>query len=678
VLTHRAPYSLRRLLLASAATGALACGGETTTPTVTINLSDRTVDFAAPASVTPPAQTVTVSASVGTVNGLSPTVAFGPSASGWMSAAFDDASATSQQPAVLTLTVTRGDLPVGEHTATVTISGSNAANSPTITVSFAVQDVTPTALGVVVQPPATLASGAGLGVTPTVQLLTAEAAPAPVSGVTVGVALEGGAGSLGGTAQAATDAQGVAAFPGLSLQGVAGSYTLLFTSPGLTEARSTAINLTTGGAAELAAASTPADAQIGTAVGDPPAVIVTDEAGNPVAGVSVAFAVAQGQGTIVPTTSVTTDETGIAALDSWTLGPAVGSNSVTATATGLAGSPVTFTVNGTPEPIVIGPPSAGTSSVSRSPGTVAAGSGGSTITVTARDAENHLIPDASVTLEATGSSNTFVSSLTTGSAGGVLGKASTTFTSTKAEPKQITAHISKDGTDITLAPITLTITAAAPNAGLSTVIASPGVVTGLGNSASITVTLLDQFANPVSGRAVTLTPNPASGVTIPPLLSTTDANGQVVGSVSSSTGGDFEIQAKVTTPAVTVDQEAAVTFLISFAGDIEPLFDDGNIQNVLATPGDVNERCSDCHLPLATSPSANAPDLSFARLEDLHDNEKVVTPGNAAISRLIRSLNHELADPNEWMPNMSQQWPPELIDLVARWINQNGAGPLTP
>jgi hypothetical protein len=673
VLTHRAPCGLRRLLLASVATGALACGGDTTTPTVTINLSARTVNFAAPTGVTPADQTVTASASIGTVNGLSPTITFGPTASSWLSAAFDDASATSQQPAALTLTVTRGDLPVGKHTATVTISGANAANSPAISVAFTVQDITPTALGVVVQPPATVASGADLGVTPTVQLLTAEAAPAPVSGVTVAVALEGGAGSLGGTAQATTDAQGVAAFTGLSLQGIAGSYTLLFTSPGLTEARSTAINLTTGEAVEVAAVSIPADAQIGTAVGDPPAVIVTDEAGNPVAGVSVAFAVAQGQGTIVPTTPVTTDETGIAALDSWTLGPSAGSNSVTATAAGLAGSPVTFTVNGTPEPIIIGPPNAGTSSVTRSPGTVAAGSGGSTITVTARDAENHLIPDASVTLESTGSSNTFLSSLTTGSAGGALGKASTTFTSTKAELKQITAHISKGGTDITLAPITLTITAAAPSAGQSTVVASPGVVTGLGNSASITVTLLDQFANPVSGRAVTLTPNPASGVSIPPLLSTTDANGQVVGSVSSSTGGSFEIQAQVTTPAVTVNQKAAVTFLISYEQDIDPLFQiplsDGS--------GGVTQACSGCHLPHDQTPDLTAPDLSFVGITTIpHDEEFLVVPGNAN-SRLMRALRHQLPDQSEWMPSSMQTIPEEVLALIERWITQNGTDPLT-
>src|SRR5439155_15707430 len=48
-----------------------------------------------------------------------------------------------------------------------------------------------------------------------------------------------------------------------------------------------------------------------------------------------------------PTTPVTTGADGIAAATSWTLGPTAGTNTVTATATGLAGSPVTFTATGT-------------------------------------------------------------------------------------------------------------------------------------------------------------------------------------------------------------------------------------------------------------------------------------------------------------------------------------------
>ena len=61
------------------------------------------------------------------------------------------------------------------------------------------------------------------------------------------------------------------------------------------------------------------------------------------------FAVTGGVGSIVPVTTspVSTNASGIATTASWTLGTTAGSNTVTATATGLTGSPVLFTATGT-------------------------------------------------------------------------------------------------------------------------------------------------------------------------------------------------------------------------------------------------------------------------------------------------------------------------------------------
>jgi len=96
-----------------------------------------------------------------------------------------------------------------------------------------------------------------------------------------------------------------------------------------------------------------------TTVAAPPAVLVRDAANNPVPNVAVAFAVTAGGGVTVPASPavVSTNASGIAALMSWTLGPAAGtdSNMVTVTAAGasgtpLTGSPVTFKASGTPPP----------------------------------------------------------------------------------------------------------------------------------------------------------------------------------------------------------------------------------------------------------------------------------------------------------------------------------------
>src|SRR2546430_4626108 len=88
-------------------------------------------------------------------------------------------------------------------------------------------------------------------------------------------------------------------------------------------------------------------APAGTAVNPRPSVSVGDASGSPVSGVAVPFAASPGSGTVTPTTRVARGANGIAAATSWTLSATAGQNTATATATGLAGSPVTFTATGT-------------------------------------------------------------------------------------------------------------------------------------------------------------------------------------------------------------------------------------------------------------------------------------------------------------------------------------------
>src|SRR5207302_4118524 len=104
----------------------------------------------------------------------------------------------------------------------------------------------------------------------------------------------------------------------------------------------------TGGGAATSEGSraTSQSATAGTAVGAPPSVIVKDANGNPVTGVAVTFAVAPGNGTVTGG-SQTTNGSGIATVGSWTLSATAGPNTLTATSTGLSGSPVTFSATGT-------------------------------------------------------------------------------------------------------------------------------------------------------------------------------------------------------------------------------------------------------------------------------------------------------------------------------------------
>jgi plastocyanin len=83
---------------------------------------------------------------------------------------------------------------------------------------------------------------------------------------------------------------------------------------------------------------------VGAVLASPFEVTVTDQFGNAVAGTSVTWAVTAGDGSIAPPASTTSASGTASAL--LTLGPAAGANTATATSTGLAGSPVTFTAAG--------------------------------------------------------------------------------------------------------------------------------------------------------------------------------------------------------------------------------------------------------------------------------------------------------------------------------------------
>jgi hypothetical protein len=88
---------------------------------------------------------------------------------------------------------------------------------------------------------------------------------------------------------------------------------------------------------------------VNTAVTALPTVKVTDGNGVGVPGVDVTFAVTAGGGAITGGAR-TTDASGNAVLGSWTLGNAAGTNSLEASATGLNGSPVSFTAIASSQP----------------------------------------------------------------------------------------------------------------------------------------------------------------------------------------------------------------------------------------------------------------------------------------------------------------------------------------
>jgi adhesin/invasin len=84
----------------------------------------------------------------------------------------------------------------------------------------------------------------------------------------------------------------------------------------------------------------------GAAVSIAPAVRIVDQNNAAVSGVSVTFVVASGGGFATGATA-TTGTDGVATIGSWTLGATPGANTLTASASGVSGSPVTFSATST-------------------------------------------------------------------------------------------------------------------------------------------------------------------------------------------------------------------------------------------------------------------------------------------------------------------------------------------
>ncbi len=202
------------------------------------------------------------------------------------------------------------------------------------------------ALDLLTAPPVTTVSRSLLTPAPVIQVVDINGDPVDSAGIAVTAALVG-SGTLTGTTVVATDANGQATFSNLSMRGLAGGKALAFTASQVVGVQSGGVTLTAGAAAVLVATSATSQSLLkGSAVTAKPAVAAQDLDGNGVAGIAVTFALTVGNGSITGANQVTS-ASGAATIGSWTLDTAAGPNTVTASATGLTGSPLTFNATGT-------------------------------------------------------------------------------------------------------------------------------------------------------------------------------------------------------------------------------------------------------------------------------------------------------------------------------------------
>ena len=386
---------------------------------------------------------------------------------------------------------------LGPSTGTQTVSATSAglSGSPAIFTATAIAGAAKH-LTIVSSP----SSGvAGNALTPAIVVNATDVAGNPAPSFTGGVSLSfdanpGGA-TLGGTTSVNAVA-GVATFASVTINRAGTGYRLRANAGGLTGDTTATFSVTAAVATTIAAnAGSGQTGLVASALPTPISVLVTDAGGNPVPGVSVAWAAASGGGSVSAATSVT-NALGIASTN-WTMGPVVGAETATATVASLAGSPVTFTANAIA--------SAATKLVIvAQPSNVAAGAAISPpIIVQARDATGNLV---------SAFSGTVALSMGTNPAGATLGG------TTSATASLGVATFS----GVTLNRVGAGFTLVASAGGLSSEITAAFSVT-TGPAATLTITGGNNQTN-LATRALS---NPLS-------VSVTDASGNPVGGVAVS------------------------------------------------------------------------------------------------------------------------------------------------
>jgi adhesin/invasin len=331
--------------------------------------------------------------------------------------------------------------------------------------------------------------------TPVPQVKVTDASGNAVAGAAV--TFTGSAGSVVVGGSKTTDAAGLASPDGWALGTVTGSYTLTAAASGVTSATFTAAASADVANSMSIVLGNSQSALAGRPVAIEPSVKVVDVHNNAVAGIEVLFEVASGGGTAVGR-RVTTNAQGTATVGGWTLGDAVGSNTLVASVqtVGVSVGSVTFTATGT-----AGAASTMTASAGQNQ-TAAAGSAVTTApSVVVRDARGNGVAGVAVTFTVGSGGGTVVGGTATTNASGIAAVTSWTLGGSGGTQSLIARSTSLP--DVTF-NATATAGAAARMTGFSSQSQS-GIVAGAALTASQrpAVRVTDAEGNPVTGASVT-------------------------------------------------------------------------------------------------------------------------------------------------------------------------------
>lgn len=307
---------------------------------------------------------------------------------------------------------------------------------------------------------------------------------------------------------ATTDASGIAT-ASFKLGNVVGVNTATASGVGLSGSPITFSATSVAGAAASVAkvADVPASPVAGST--NSVSVKVTDALGNAVVGTGVTFAVSAGGGSVTPAT-VNTDASGVA-VASFKMGNSPGVNTATATATGLASSPMTFTTTS-----VVGPASAILKITDLPSAPVVATSNPLSVRVT--DALGNPVSGVAVTFAISASEGS-VSPLSVVT--DVSGIASANF---KLGNRVGVNSATASAAGLAGSPVFFVATSVAGAAASISAVNTLPATAVVGTSLTVSAKVVDAFGNPVSGTSVIFTV-PAGFGTVSPVTVTTDASG---------------------------------------------------------------------------------------------------------------------------------------------------------
>jgi adhesin/invasin len=418
-------------------------------------------------------------------------------------------------------------------------------------------------------------AGSAVAVPPSVTIKDANGNA--VAGASVNFAIGVGGGSVTGSVQT-TNAAGVATVGTWTLGTAVGGNTLVVTSASLTAVTFSATGTVGAAASVTKTAGDGQTAVAGSAVATDPSVTVKDANGNPVSGVSVAFAASSGGGSVTGSPA-TTNASGVATVGSWTLGNTAGSNTLSVTVAGV--TPISFSATGIAGPAANVVKSAGDGQ------TAVAGSAVATDpAVTVTDAHGNAVAGVSVVFAASGGGGSVTGSPATTNGSGVATLGSWTL-GTTAGPNTLSATagsltaVSFSATGIAGAAATLTKTAGDGQTGVDPATAVP---------IAPSVLVQDVNGNNVGGASVTFTVGIGGGTVTGGTQTTSAAGAATVGSWTLGQAGNNTLVASVGGLSTTFTATANTPADPCTVAAAYPLS---------STPNTVNGQldASDCHMP---------------------------------------------------------------------------------